>query len=172
LRYCIQALIWLTCILCIIWTNKDYTKAYLVHFIPEIPITYLGLVFSSDSNPLYILIYQFFIIIISSFTKPRKKYYSLEKRSKWMEKIESNLAKVTWGKFHQHVFWSFYMQRSQKWQMTDEFTVFLHVSVYSSQNSSWNSSQNEFFAKIKIQFWCHFLIIFGKFGIEQILNIP
>jgi len=29
---------------------------YLVHFIPEIPMAFLGLVFSSDSNPPYMMI--------------------------------------------------------------------------------------------------------------------
>jgi len=46
--------IWLTCILFVIGTNKDYTNSYLVHFIPEIPIAYLDLVFSMDANPPYI----------------------------------------------------------------------------------------------------------------------
>ncbi len=47
----------------------------------------------------------------------------------------------------------------------------LHTKLkleYSSRNSSWS----KFFAKIKIWFWRHFLLIFRKFGIEQIPNIP
>ncbi len=43
-------------ILSVIRTNKDYTTTYLVHFIPEIPRAFLGLVFSSDSNPPYMMI--------------------------------------------------------------------------------------------------------------------